>query len=289
MVHGKDTEIMVSVIMITYGHEQYIEEAMNGIFLQQSDFAVELVIANDCSPDNTDEVVRKVMLRAPENITVLYTRHGRNKGANTNFSWAAQHVKGKYIALCEGDDYWTDPLKLQKQVDFLQKNPEYAMTFHSASFLDQGNFNENVRFSKVETRDYSAVELFVNWIVPTASLVFQKSVLDNPLYTTISNEKDLIFGDNLLIMACFEIGKVRGMKDSMCVYRKHEGGVSFAVDRNLLEMLNKQNMLFGKYFPVLQNKVLGLIKQRYLTHLKISVKSLKIKDSIYFSWKYIFA
>jgi len=215
MVHGKDTEMMVSVIMITYGHEKYIEEAINGVFIQQTDFPVELIIANDCSPDQTDEVVKLLLRRAPENITVRYTKHQTNKGMNANFLWAASQATGKYIALCEGDDYWTDPLKLQKQVDFLEENEEYVLTFHPV---------------KIKNPDGSLVDDFITEVPANYELQETLASGDNYIHTPSVVFRNIIkvfppefslspIGDYFLYMILTEHGKMKMQADYMAVYR----------------------------------------------------------------------
>ena len=111
-------DITVSVVMITYNHEKFIKEALESIFSQKTNFHYELIISNDCSTDNTDEVIKKIIDKNENGSLINYTNHHKNKGMIPNFLWSIQQAKGKYIALCEGDDYWTDPYKLQKQVDF---------------------------------------------------------------------------------------------------------------------------------------------------------------------------
>ena len=177
MVHGKDTEMMVSVIMITYGHEKYIEEAINGVFIQQTDFPVELIIANDCSPDQTDEVVKSLLRRAPENITVRYTKHQTNKGMNANFLWAASQATGKYIALCEGDDYWTDPLKLQKQVDFLEENEEYGVVCTKYQILENNDI-KSVNFLPDCETDITTERLVYSNPIGTLTTVIEGDLLN---------------------------------------------------------------------------------------------------------------
>lgn len=119
----------VSVVMITYGHEKFIEKAIKGVFAQQTGFPVELIIADDHSPDRTAEVVRNAVAGAPDHVKVLYTRHVKNKGMMPNFRWAVAQATGKYIALCEGDDYWIDPLKLQKQVRILEDRSDVHFVY----------------------------------------------------------------------------------------------------------------------------------------------------------------
>ena len=118
---------IVSVVMITYNHEKYIQQAVEGVLMQQTDFPIELIIADDASPDQTEKIVTTIKKKHPNGNWIKYTRHLQNKGMTENFMWALGQAQGKYIALCEGDDYWTDPYKLQKQVDFLEANEEYGL------------------------------------------------------------------------------------------------------------------------------------------------------------------
>lgn len=287
MVHGKDTEMMVSVIMITYGHEKYIEEAINGVFIQQTDFPVELIIANDCSPDQTDEVVKSLVSRAPENITVRYTKHQTNKGMNANFLWAASQATGKYIALCEGDDYWTDPLKLQKQVDFLENNSDYNICFSNAEIIHNNNTKNRKPFSKIENREYSQVEVYSKWIVATASIVFKEEIIRDQKFKDIYKNKDILFTDNLLLVWAGEKGKIRGMSDFFAVYRKQGDGATSAMSSEVLEKINRQNLFFARTFPQLYDSSKTLIIDRSFMNLKAAILTLKPTKIIKYVYLYL--
>lgn len=132
-----DTKPTVSVVMITYNHEAFIAEAIEGVLMQDADFPIEFIIADDCSPDRTNEIVQNYISNHPNGKWITYTRHPNNKGMMPNFIWALEQAKGKYIALCEGDDYWTDPLKLQKQVDFLEGNEDVILHCTNSKKFDE--------------------------------------------------------------------------------------------------------------------------------------------------------
>lgn len=121
-------EIMVSVCMITHKHEPYIAQAIEGVLSQVCDFKVELIVADDCSPDETETIVNSIILKHENGSWIKYSKHKINKGPNKNFIWATEQCRGKYIALCEGDDYWIDPNKLQRQIDFLENNRYFNLT-----------------------------------------------------------------------------------------------------------------------------------------------------------------
>lgn len=122
----------VSVITITYGHETYIKDTLIGILTQNYPGEIEFIIANDCSPDGTDKVIKDYFLNnsIPNNFIIKYTNHKINKGIVPNFIWALKEATGKYVALCEGDDYWIEGSKLHKQVSILENNPKINICSH---------------------------------------------------------------------------------------------------------------------------------------------------------------
>lgn len=126
---------MVSVCMITYNHAPYIRQAIEGVLMQQTEFPFELLIGEDCSTDQTREICRHYLAQYPDKIHLLLPE--KNLGSLDNFFATLDAATGKYIAFCEGDDYWIDPLKLQRQVDFLEANPDYGLVYTEVDFLFQ--------------------------------------------------------------------------------------------------------------------------------------------------------
>lgn len=118
---------LISIHMITYNHEKYVAQAIEGVIAQKTDYPMELVIGDDCSTDNTQAIIESYRLRYPDLIKPLY--RDKNVGSNANYWHTFSRCNGKYVALCEGDDYWTHPLKLQMQVDFLESHAEYGLVY----------------------------------------------------------------------------------------------------------------------------------------------------------------
>ncbi|HND88872.1 MAG TPA: glycosyltransferase, partial [Saprospiraceae bacterium] len=131
-----DNTPLVSVCMITYKQEAYIGKAIESVLMQQTDFPIELVIGEDASPDGTLRICQHYQALHPDKIRLMTGE--KNMGFSWNFARTLWATRGEYIALLEGDDYWTDPLKLQKQVDFLRKSPDFNLHFHNAHLLKQG-------------------------------------------------------------------------------------------------------------------------------------------------------
>lgn len=215
----EENQPLVSVCMITYNHEDFIKQAIEGVLMQQTDFNVEFIISNDCSNDNTHVVIEKLIAsNRNKNINFLYHNQSENLGMMSNFIFALEKCQGKYIALCEGDDYWIDSLKLQKQIDFLELNNEYSFCGHqhiiSKDYILQ---DINIQLKVVEFED-----LVHKNLISTASLVFRKRYL-NPLFIKWLNK--LPAGDWALQL--FVLQKYEGyvLKDRMSVYRQHNSGV----------------------------------------------------------------
>lgn len=217
--------------MITYGQEKYIGQAIEGVLMQETDFSYELVISNDSSPDNSDAVIKNYINTHPRGNVIKYVKHQDNLGAIPNFHFALNLCEGKYIAACEGDDYWTDPLKLQKQISFLEANPDYAASFHDVVTLYDGrkvSFREdrqNTIVNPVVLKDL----LESDWLIPTCSFVFRsKNLVLPPFY------KEMRFGDFILFCSVILNSKAYYMEEQMGVYR-----------RNNFNSLTHSTILFG--------------------------------------------
>ncbi len=240
------TTPVVSVIMITYLHESFIAEAINGVLMQKCDFDVELIIADDCSPDITKAVVESFK-NHPNHRWIKYIRHETNKGMMDNFIWAISQAKGKFIALCEGDDYWTDTLKLQKQVDFLEKNKQVICVTHNVEVVhceNKGYAFPGLANKLLNTRDI-LFERDYNYL-PTGSYVFRKSFFE-------ANKSNLLqyvdFGDWPLIFQLSLFGDIYHMQDVMGVYRKHSGGYT-ALNRTSIQLrINNFYLTVGILYP----------------------------------------
>jgi glycosyltransferase involved in cell wall biosynthesis len=235
---------IVSVVMITYLHEAFIAEAINGVLMQKCDFDVELMIADDCSPDNTKVVVESFKDH-PNVKWINYIRHDSNKGMMRNFVWALEQVSGKYIALCEGDDYWTDPLKLQKQVDFLEGNDEFSGVFHNQlviNSLDGTLWNfVNKRMDPVP--EVNQVVVFDDILqgkyrVPTRTILFQRESYDENIFT---NEKFLI-ADLPLDFILTNCKPLFYFNEYMATYRLHENGISN--NKDVLNVVQRRIIYF---------------------------------------------
>ena len=270
---------IVSVVMVTFNHEKYIREAIEGVLMQECNFGVELIVANDCSTDNTNEVIQELLQNHPRSHWIKYINHIENKGMMPNFVWALNQCKGKYIALCEGDDYWTDPLKLQKQVDFLEENEDYLAHSHNVFFNDERKSDNTPSvFSNLAARTLKIDDVCPLRTFHTASLTFRNSAVsdfDIPFLT-----KNVLSGDKYIYLQLFLHGKIFYDEIPMAFYRRHEGGAS--TSRNLDIFLNADVKLynyFGKKVDIaLKSKIIEAANYYkverfiYLMNKKFSLK-----------------
>ena len=213
---------MVSIITTTYEHEKYIEETIEGVLKQQYDGPIEFIIADDHSPDSTEYVVNNYLTLnpAPPNIHVKYTRHEENKGMGLNFMWAAMRVKGKYIALCEGDDYWTDPLKLAKQVAILEENEEFGLVHTNYMVRSSGStlkaHSPDKRFERTDENTYYVK----TGDMRTCTVLLRASLLPHTIDLFHQDfMQDAVLGDRPFFLYIAKLSKLYFLNDITSVYR----------------------------------------------------------------------
>ncbi|WP_214815659.1 glycosyltransferase [Exiguobacterium sp. s131] len=183
--------VMVSIDCITYNHEPYIAKTIEGFLMQETDFDFEILIHEDASTDRTADIVREYEEQHPNLIRVIYqTENQYSQGIMVNLL-NEERARGKYIALCDGDDYWTDPHKLQKQVDYMEAHPDCTLCFHDAYVETDDTLHtgwrvipwmpENRKYASTEPRTYHAGELQLLGFIPTMSMLYRNGLTDNVL------------------------------------------------------------------------------------------------------------
>ena len=216
------SEIKLVVWMVTYNHEAYIEQAIESVMMQETDFKYQLLIGEDCSTDGTRVICQKLKAKYPSKIE-LYL-HENNRGANSNGVFMYEKCfqsDAKYIALCEGDDYWTDPLKLQKQVDFLEGNEDYAICFH-----DVLEFHQNTSFFKDDYMSMHNKEThFDSLKMARGNFIHTPSVVLRNDFEIPNWFLEVVLGDWSLYLLQLKGRKIKRFKEKMAVYRVHDQGV----------------------------------------------------------------
>lgn len=212
--------------MSTYRHEQFIQQAIEGVMMQQTTFRIELVIGEDCSDDGTRLICEAMEQKYPDRIRLLPS--DTNYGQNHNLARTLLACNGIYIALCEGDDYWTDPLKLQKQVDFLEQNHDYVLCFHPVNTVDNNGKLLGFRKPSGLTTCFRQEQLY-HVFVPTLALLFRNCLHHFPpeFYCVKSTDAFIV-----AMLATYGNGAELGFSGGC--YRKHPGGLY-----NRLNQVNK--------------------------------------------------
>lgn len=216
-----DNKLMVSVSMITYKHEAFIQHAIEGVLIQETNFEYDLIIADDCSPDKTQEIVENIIASHPKGNLIKYFRHKKNIGMQPNGFFVANQCHGKYIAICEGDDYWTDPLKLQKQVDFLEANEKYGMVH--TDFIAYNELLQKMEnyFPKADTNDSCFYNLLTeNNSIGTLTVCFRKQLLLDYFNEINPNQQNWLLGDLPLWLYIANKSKIHFINEITAVYRR---------------------------------------------------------------------
>ncbi len=220
----KEENIIVSVCCTTYNHINYIEQCLNGFVSQVANFKYEILVHDDASTDGTTQIVKDYEAKYPNLFRNVYQTENQFKIQNTLTNILFKMANGKYIALCEGDDYWTDPYKLQKQVDFLESNPEYAICFHRANLKVENDIQINDQYvGPEEEKDLLIEDFILSNPVPTVSAMFKNVIHEN----FEDWESKMPFGDLLIYTKVLKITnlKAKYIPDVMGVYRIHDGGI----------------------------------------------------------------
>jgi glycosyltransferase involved in cell wall biosynthesis len=210
---------LVSVRVATYNHERWIAQCLESILMQRTTFPFEVIVGEDCSTDGTRAIVADYARRFPDRIRALL--HDTNLGGQMNSYRIHQACRGKYHTMLEGDDYWIDPLKLQKQVDLMEAHPEVSLCFHNALILNERLAATRLYFETPFTAMLDFDDIATQSL-PTASLMARAEIL-----ATLPEWRLKIWcGDLLFRLWCLHHGPFAYLDEIMSVYRRHEAGLS---------------------------------------------------------------
>lgn len=213
--------IKVSVAVISYNHEKFIAQALESILSQKTNFQFEIVVGEDCSPDKTREIIYKYQRKHPNIIRTEFPE--KNKGARQNFMRTINACRGEFIALLDGDDYWTSPDKLQLQVDFFEKNQDCTICSHAFRWLTSDGESKAV-FPPGRKKKYTYEDLLSKYtFMHSGSTMFRRSAFKG--FPEWFRDETLIIGDWPFYVMMGENGKIGYLDEVMVCYRIHEGGV----------------------------------------------------------------
>ncbi len=285
-----NTYPLVSVCCITYNHKEYIEKSIKSFLMQNTTFPFEIIIHDDASTDRTAEIVRENEKKHPNLITAIYqTENQYSKGKKISPTYVWPRAKGKYIALCEGDDYWTDEYKLQKQVDFLESNPDFVLCCHNTKLVYNNNQNKISCIRpdwSSQTNDVLTIEDQIRDVYSyhTSSVIYRNRLLEIPdFFIQIES------GDIALFTMLAQFGKIKYLDEVMSVYRKHGKGITqFHSGKRLYQGRLNMNLHLDRYFEGKYTNLYKVINEDLYANLfETCIENKKLYSLIKHSLRYL--
>jgi len=289
----------ISVLLLAYNVEKYIEQAIESILVQKTNFDMEILVGNDGSTDKTVNILRKYEAKYPETIKLHIT--SKNKGNALDFINLKAASKGKYFTVLDGDDYWIDEKKLQKQIDFLEKNPEFYVCGHNTHLMKNEKIVGKIYDSaidktpyKFQTNDFK--ELLLGGNVPymhTSSLIYKNDFMKDIEYSKWATP--YYRGDTIRTFFYGEKGKIKYLNEIMSVYRLHTDGIYTRlsdVEKEIRHIefyeYHKNNTFSGEYKTMFNQVILNqfsatkkICKGIFFLQLKYFFLKYSLEISIY--------
>ena len=244
---------VVSICCLAYNHEPYIRQCLEGFVMQQTNFPIEVLIHDDASTDNTTAIIKAYEEKYPSIIKPIYqTENQYSKGVKINSVFNFSRAEGEYIAMCEGDDYWTDPLKLQKQVDFMVANTDCTLVSTGTAIHKPSG--QKKEYSYKGLKRITATDYLTNtYFISTASLLYKKEILE--LYKEDWMAKSYA-GDFIVKFCALVKGDFGYIPDVTCVYNKGAVG-SWSLRKLDRKVIIKEysDKIRGLYFLFKHNRI----------------------------------
>lgn len=287
MISNDRARPLVSICCVTYNHEQFIAQCLDGFVMQQTNFTFEILVHEDASTDKTAIIVKEYEANYPQLFRCIYQNENQFQKQNTLINILFPLSRGKYLTLCEGDDYWTDPFKLQKQVDFLESSPSFSGIFHETQIIIEPSKLKGAIYGR-EAPDVCTPEDTISngSLFHTSSFLFKKSAGIIPQWFT-----KVVSADMALFSIVAGFGPLKKIPEVMSVYRKHDASLtssSYVINSyhqkriELIQYLNEHHKFMyqtkAKQVIDFHNKALGHIH-------KTSVKKnilVKFKEKLNF-------
>jgi len=257
---------LVTAVILTYNHERYIEQAVRSVIAQRTSFPIEILVGEDCSTDGTRSALDRLNQEFPQRLTIL--RRDVNLGLSANLQDCRERARGRYLAILEGDDSWTDPLKLQRQFDAMEAHPEWSMCYHPCRVFDEdGRQRPRISPTTYPANPLTVLDLLEQNHVPTMSVAcFRQGVVRQtpPWHAELRN------GDWALYILHADIGPVGFLPDVMADYRLHQGGLwsGFGSYNRWQQTL----ALFGHLAQHFQGRYAAEIAEAHRIHLKATIQ-----------------
>jgi len=256
-------EIVVSVCIITYNQEKFISKAIDSVLAQKVSFKYELVISDDASIDKTQEIIHQYKDKYPEIFSIRFREN--NVGVCTNVIENIKRCKGKYFAYLEGDDYWIDENKLQKQFDFMEAHPDVAFCYtNTYSFFDANEEQKEIMIKNNPSQNIFDLDYYIKescFLMPTLTLFIRKNAFPKSVPAWLYYTFNLDWALNILYL---QKGKAAYLDEITAMYRMHKGGITSstyfptAVHNGIKLVKN-----IDRHFKYKYHNVFGKVQWRY--------------------------
>ena len=216
---------LVSILCVTYNHKDYIAQALDSFLMQKTNFKFQVIVGDDCSTDGTTDILKEYAKKYPDIIKPIFRK--KNIGATKNSLEVYSNAKTPYVAICEGDDYWIDEYKLQKQVDFLETHPDYSICFHPVKVVYEGfdfEGTDEIYPTQKMIKSGTTFELLLKTNFMCTNSIICRSIFRNTKYEDCV-PKDAQPGDWFISLLHAKEGKIKMLPEIMAVYRRHPQGV----------------------------------------------------------------
>lgn len=242
--------IIVTIRCLVYNHEPFLRQCLDGFVMQQTNFPFEAIVHDDASTDGSAAIIREYAEKYPDIIKPIYqteNQYSKRDGSIRRIMNA--HIRGKYVAYCEGDDYWTDPLKLQKQVDFLEAHPEYSICYHKVAIVDsEGRTTKGYYPDWLPDKrlDFELKDLEARNIIQTNSVMYRWRFKQDNYDELVWN--GILPGDWMLHLLHALKGKICYLPEVMGAYRHHDGGIWSDTRNNLTRFYQQHGYAHALFF-----------------------------------------
>lgn len=273
---------LVSVCCLTYNHELYIAQTIEGFLMQKTNFPIEIIIHEDASTDKTAKIVRQYSEKFPELIVPIFqteNQYSKRPDGILN-SIVLPMIRGKYVAICEGDDYWTDPLKIQKQVDFLEANPDYGMVYTNAKVYNQDSgVLENKAIVSMKCILFE--QILTNPNIPALTVLIRNSIIVQYRNEILPEIGKCLMADYPLWLFTAKQSKIKYLDDITSVYRvlKESGSHSLSPKKNFDFLLSRFEiqMFFASKYKVTEQIILSLMNNHYKSEIYYAILNNDVK------------
>lgn len=262
-------ETLLTVVTLVYNHEKYIEKTIESIVSQQTNFKFQFYISDDCSTDKSREIIDKYYKKYPDIIKPIYSE--KNKGSMKNFMETLNMVNTKYLAICDGDDYWTDNDKLQKQVDFLENNKEYNICFHKTNMFFENKKNKKEILPKEDIDTLVLEDVLRKNVIPANSVVYRWKYREKDSFKKVF-PINMVPGDHYVHLLHLKDGKAKCLNEVMSKYRRHENGMWWLTtdpEKQLLFHLKNGELFLNFYKNII--KEFNLDKKYFFDEMRYIV------------------